>query len=389
MSDTTETQVIDTRGAVRKKRLTITAAAVILVGAGLGAWHVVSDGATRTTDDAYVNGHVAQVTPQVAGVVTRVFADNTDRVAAGAPLVEIDSTDARIELAAADAQLAQAVRTARGLFAANARYDADVKLRETELAKVKVDFEARRALADTGAVTGEDVRHARDNVSVAQAALAAAKEQRRQAHALVDGMTVESHPTVKAASARVHAAEVTLARTVVRAPVGGMIAQRTVQLGRRVAPGDRMMAVVPLERLWVDANFKEVQLDGVCPGQRATVTADIYGNSIVYHGHVEDVEAGSGASFALLPAQNATGNWIKVVQRVPVRIAIAPADLAAHPLRIGMSTEVKIHADACDPKRVASHDRRVDDAASVYAAEEQHADERIKAIVAANLGGDQ
>jgi len=389
MSDTTETQVIDTRGAVRKKRLAITAVAVILVGAGWGAWHLASDGATRTTDDAYVNGHVAQVTPQVAGVVTRVFADNTDRVAAGAPLVEIDSTDARIELAAAEAQLAQAVRTARGLFAANARYDADVKLRETELAKVQADFQARRALAGTGAVTGEEVRHARDNVSTAQAALAAAKEQSKQAHALVDGMTVESHPTVTAASARVHAAEVALARTVVRAPVGGMIAQRTVQLGRRVAPGDRMMAVVPLERLWVDANFKEVQLDGVCPGQRATVTADIYGKSIVYHGLVEDVEAGSGASFALLPAQNATGNWIKVVQRVPVRIAIAPADLAAHPLRIGMSTVVKIHADACDPKRTASRDRRVDDAAAVYAAEEQSAHERIKAIVAANLGGEQ
>ncbi|RKP46793.1 efflux RND transporter periplasmic adaptor subunit [Trinickia fusca] len=389
MSDTAQNQEVQSRAVTRKKRLTAVAAAVVFAGVAFTLWEVLSDGATRTTDDAYIGGRIVQITPQVTGTVTRILADNTDRVAAGAPLVEIDSTDARIELAAAEAQLAQAVRSTRGLFAADARYDADVKLRQTELEKAKADLAARRAIAGSGAVTGEDVRHAQDAVLAAQAALAAAEHQRTQARAQIDGATVESHPLVQAAVARVRAASLALSRSVVRAPVSGMVAQRMVQLGRRVSPGDRMMAVVPLEHLWVDANFKEVQLKGVCPGQSATVTADVYGKSIVYHGHVEDVEAGTGASFALLPPQNATGNWIKVVQRVPVRVSLDAADLAAHPLRIGMSSEVEIHADGCDPRLAAQRAPQVDDAAAVYQDEEKQTAARIQQIVAANRGGDR
>jgi membrane fusion protein (multidrug efflux system) len=386
MSDTSQIELVQQRTALRKKRLTAIAAAVLIVGGAWLAWDMLSNGNVRTTDDAYVGGRVVQITPQVSGTVTRILADNTDRVTAGTPLVEIDAADAKIELAAAEAQLAQAVRAVRGMVAADARYDADVKLRQAELDRAQADLAARRAIAATGAVTGEDVRHAEVAVRAAQAGLDAARQQFAQAHAQIDGSTIDSNPAVLAAAQRVRAAELALARSVVLAPVSGMIAQRSVQLGRRVAPGDRLMAVVPLEHLWVDANFKEVQLKGMCPGQKATITADVYGKSIKYRGTVADVEAGTGASFALLPAQNATGNWIKVVQRVPVRVMIDPQELGAHPLRIGMSAEVEVDAGSCDPNAAAARKPQVDDAAAIYAAQQAKAELRVREIIAANMG---
>ena len=386
MSDTSQIELVQQRSALRKKRLTAIAAAVLIVGGAGLAWNMLSNGNVRTTDDAYVGGRVVQITPQVSGTVTRILADNTDRVTAGTPLVEIDAADARIELAAAQAQLAQAVRAVRGMVAADARYDADVKLRQAELDRAQADLAARRAIAATGAVTGEDVRHADVAVRAAQAALDAARQQFAQAHAQIDGSTIDSNPAVLAAAQRVRAAELALARSVVLAPVSGMIAQRSVQLGRRVASGDRLMAVVPLDHLWVDANFKEVQLKGMCPGQKATITADVYGKSIKYRGTVADVEAGTGASFALLPAQNATGNWIKVVQRVPVRVMIDPQELGAHPLRIGMSAEVEVDAGSCDAAAAAARKPQVDDAAAIYAAQQAKAELRVREIIAANMG---
>ncbi|SMF99356.1 MULTISPECIES: efflux RND transporter periplasmic adaptor subunit [Burkholderia] len=386
MSDTTQAQTVEQRTVQRKKRLTVIAVAVLIAGGAWFAWDALSNGAARTTDDAYVGGRVVQITPQVSGTVTRILADNTDRVTAGAPLVEIDSADARIELSAAEAQLAQAVRAVRGMYAADARYDADVKLRRAELDKAQADLAARRAIASAGAVTGEDVRHAEVAVRAAQAALDSAQQQLVQARAQIDGSTIESHPAVQSAAQRVRAAELALARSVVLAPVSGMVAQRAVQLGKRIAPGDKLMSVVPLNHLWVDANFKEVQLKGVCPGQKATITADIYGKSVKYHGVVADIEAGTGASFALLPAQNATGNWIKVVQRVPVRVLIDPKDLAAHPLRIGMSVEAEVIADKCDPAAAAARHPQVDDAAAIYAAQQAQAEVRVREIIAANMG---
>jgi len=386
MTDTNQSQADLSPSAVRRKRLTLVAGVLVIGAIAWGAWVLFSNGAERSTDDAYVGGQVVQVTPQVTGTVTRVFADNSDRVVAGAPLVEIDPADAKIELSAAEAQLAQAVRTVRGLYASDARYDADIGVRQTELDRARADLSARKAIAGTGAVTGEDVRHAADAVHQAEAALKSAQEMRNQALTQIVGSTVATHPTVQAAAQRVRAAELAVRRSIIVAPVSGMVAQRMVQLGRRVAPGDRLMAVVPLDDLWVDANFKEVQLKGVCPMQPAKVTADIYGKSVVYNGHVEDVEAGTGSSFALLPAQNATGNWIKVVQRVPVRISLDPADLARNPLRIGMSTEVSITVGNCDPKVYTDRKPKTDDASTLYDAQAAAADARVREIVAANLG---
>jgi membrane fusion protein (multidrug efflux system) len=359
---------------------------MLLAACAWGGWTYFSNDAIRMTDDAYVGGQVVQVTPQVAGTVTRVLADNTDRIVAGSLLVEIDPTDAKVELAAAEAQLAQAVRTVRGLYANDARYDAEIRVRQADLNKVRADLRERRAIAGTGAVTGEDVRHAADAVFAAEAALASANEARAQAFAQIDGVTLASHPAVQTAAQRVRAAALAVERSRIVAPVSGMIGQRTVQLGRRVAPGDRLMAVVPLDRLWVDANFKEVQLKGVCPGQSATVTADIYGKSVVYHGLVEDIEAGTGAAFALLPAQNATGNWIKVVQRAPVRVSLDPTDLACHSLRIGMSTRVEIKTGPCDPQSAANRKPKIDDASALYDAQAAAADAYVDKIIAASTG---
>ncbi|ATQ44043.1 efflux RND transporter periplasmic adaptor subunit [Caulobacter mirabilis] len=372
--------------AVRRKRLIVCGGVAVAVAGAWGVSSLLSNPNLRSTDDAYVGGHVVQVTPEVAGVVTRVLADNTDNVVAGAQLVELDDADARIELAAAEAQLAQAVRNARGLFAGNARFDADVQVRRSELAKVEADLKTRQAIAGTGAVNQEDVRHAADAVRIARAALASAEQAGAEARTRTSGTTVPSNPAVRAAAERVRAAALAVQRTRIAAPVGGMVAQRAVQLGRRVGPGDKLMAVAPLDQLWIDANFKEIQLRGVCAGQPARITADLYGKQVVYHGVVQGIEAGTGAAFALLPAQNATGNWIKVVQRAPVRIRLDPAELRRNPLRIGMSTEVEIDTGRCDPK-ANQRPPAAADAGALYAARARAADAVVERIIAENIGG--
>ncbi len=370
--------------AVRRQRLLFLGAGVAAIALGWGGYSWLSDDNSRSTDDAYVSGHVVAVTPQVAGTIISIGADNSDRVSAGTPLVEIDDSDARVALAAAEADLARAVRNVRGLFAGDARFDAEIGVAQVSLDKARADLTQRQAIANTGAVTGEDVRHARDAVRSAEATLAAAREARAQALAQTSGATLATHPEVQAAAERVRAAALALARARIVAPVGGMIAQRNVQLGRRVAPGDRLMAVVPLDGLWIDANFKEVQLDGICPGQPATVTADIYGHRVTYHGRVADIEAGSGAAFALLPAQNATGNWIKVVQRVPVRIRLDPVELLRDPLRIGLSAKVTVDTGHCDP--AARPAAPQSESVALYEAQAHEADATVTRVIAANIG---
>jgi membrane fusion protein (multidrug efflux system) len=371
--------------AKRRKRLLWFGVAAVAVAGAWGATTLLSDPDLRSTDDAYVGGHVVQITPETAGTVTKILADDTDPVAAGDTLVELDGADARIELATAEAQLAQAVRDVRGLFASDDRFDADVSLREAELDKARADLKARQPIAGTGAITGEDVRHAAAAVRIAGAALASAQKARAEAMTRTSGSTLGSNPAVQMAVARVRAAALAVERTRIKAPVGGMVALRTVQLGRRVSAGDRLMSVVPLDQLWVDANFKEIQLSGVCPGQPARVIADIYGGKIVYHGRVQGMEAGTGAAFALLPAQNATGNWIKVVQRAPVRIALDPRELARNPLRIGMSTEVEIDAGKCDAKNTARRAPAAMASGNIYAQQARAADETVSRIIAENV----
>jgi membrane fusion protein, multidrug efflux system len=366
--------------AVRRRRLIGFGSAAILCAVTWTAWHLVRGNTLRSTDDAYVNGHVVSITPQVAGAVSAVRVDSSDRVQVGQVLVEIDSSDARIALASAQAELAQTLRRVRGLFAAEAQTAAMIQLRQAEVDRASDDLRARQSIVGQGAVTEEDARHARDAVKAARAAREAATQAHAEAFSQTKGTTVEDHPEVRAALEHVRAAALGLQRTTIRAPVAGMVALRSVQLGKRVAIGERLMAVVPLDQVWVDANFKEVQLAGVCPAQRARVTADAYGSHLIYHGTVDDIEAGSGAAFALLPAQNATGNWIKVVQRVPVRIRLDPGEVAQHPLRIGMSTEVDIDTRQCLSGRLVSRVRDSEQT-SVYAAQSTAADEQVAAAV--------
>jgi len=352
MTDTTSTTL--NPPAPRRTLLLGAGALAVAAAVAAAAWTATGGKAVVATDDAYVGGHVVTVTPQVAGTVTAVLADNADRVRAGQALVELDGTDARIELAAARAALSAAERRVEGLFAAEAERASLVAVRQLELERARSDLAARRDLAERGAVTGEETRHAGDAVRAAQAALDAARHAQALAAAQTRGVTPQTHPDIAAANERVRAAALALERTVVHAPLDGMITQRTVQLGRRLAPGERMMAVVPMDRLWVDANFKEVQLRGICPGQPVRLVADVYGDRVVYHGTVYDVEAGTGAAFAPLPPQNASGNWIKVVQRVPVRVRLDPGQVRAHPLRIGMSMQAEVDTSTCPGHAVPS-----------------------------------
>jgi membrane fusion protein (multidrug efflux system) len=296
----------------------------------------------ESTEDAYVEGNLVQVTPQVGGTVTRITADNTDFVHAGDSIVELNPLDARLALERAEAALSKAARQVRSQFANARQLRANVTLRESDLARAESDLQRRRGLGDSGAVSGEDIRHASDATAAARAALEGARQQAHAAEVLVDGTSVESHPDVAAAIAQVRDAAVALSRTTLAAPVGGIVARRNVQIGQRVAQGSALMAIVPLDQMWVTANLKEDQLRDVRIGQPVVLTTEVYGGEVVFHGRVAGQEAGTGSAFAAVPAQNATGNWIKVVQRVPVRIALDPAEVARHPLRLGLSMRADI-----------------------------------------------
>ncbi|CAB3723963.1 Multidrug export protein EmrA [Paraburkholderia sediminicola] len=328
--------------AKRKLLLALLAATVVLAGAGYGAYYITNGQYHQSTDDAYVNGNLVQLTPQVSGTVVAVNADDTQIVKQGAPVVTLDNADAKVALSNAEATLGQTVRQVAGLYVNNDFYAATVAQRQSDLARAEDDLKRRLAVAETGAVSGEDIAHARDAVSAAQAALDAARQQAAANHALTDRTSVELHPNVQAAASKVRDAYLSYARNTLPAPVTGYVARRSVQVGQRVAPGTPLMAIVPLDGVWVDANFKEGQLKHMRIGQPVTLTADVYGSSVKYHGHVVGFSAGTGAAFAVLPAQNATGNWIKVVQRLPARIQLDQNELNAHPLRIGLSMQVDV-----------------------------------------------
>ncbi len=344
----------------------------------VGRWH-------ENTDNAYVAGHVVQVTPQLAGTVVAIGVEDTDRVQAGQVLVRLDPSDAQVALGQAEAQLAQAVREVRTYYARNASLEALQAQRASELAKAEEDLARRSPLAATGAVSKEDVEHARNAVEAARAALSAAREDLVTNRVRTEGIAVAKHPGVAGAAARVRDAFLALQRTTITAPVSGYVARRTVQVGQRVAPGALMMAVVPLDGVWVDANFKEVQLRNMRIGQPVRLHADLYGNQIEYRGRITGLGAGTGGAFALLPPQNATGNWIKVVQRLPVRIALEPAQLKEHPLLIGLSMHAEVEIRDTRGSQLAAAPRAVQ--AWVPAADKTgEAEARVQAIITANLG---
>ncbi|SEO73973.1 membrane fusion protein, multidrug efflux system [Luteibacter sp. UNC138MFCol5.1] len=341
----------------------------------------------ETTDDAYVGGNQVGISAQVPGIVIGVYADDTQRVTAGQVLVRLDPTDADVALRKASSGLAQAVRQVRQQTQSAAGADAALVARRQDLKRAQDDLKRRIPLLAEKAVAPEEVQHARDAVTSAQSALDAAQRQADAARALVDGADVEGNPAVEQARANFRQAWVAAQRNAIIAPIDGYVAQRGVQVGNSVQPGQQLMTVVPLHDLWVDANFKESQLRHVRIGQPATIEADIYGSGVEYHGKVIGLGAGTGSAFSLLPAQNATGNWIKVVQRVPVRIALEPKDLDAHPLRIGLSTAVTVDItdDKGDvlpkqPSTVAVAQTRVYDEVAAKA------DAAADAIVRDNLG---
>jgi len=339
----------------------------------------------QTTDDAYVSGNVVQITPQISGTVVAIGADDTQFVKAGQSLVRLDRADARVALDQAEAQLARTVRDVRNQFATSAQLEAAVEAKQTELTRAQNDLERRARLGASGAVSGEELQHARDAVKGAQADLNAARQQLAANRARIDGTTLKDHPEVRDAAAAVRNAYLTWARTELPAPVSGFVARRNVQLGQRVAPGTPLMAVVPLDQVWVDANFKEPQLSRMRVGQPVTLSADLYGSRVVFHGKVAGFGAGTGSAFALLPAQNATGNWIKIVQRVPVRVALDPREIAEHPLQIGLSMRADVDVrDGSGARLPQLASTATPWSTDVFGSSDAQADARVAAIISAN-----
>lgn len=341
---------------------------------------------TESTDDAYVNGNLVQLMPQVAGTVLTIHADDTDFVKAGQVLVELDAADMRIGLEQAEAELAQAVREVRAMFATRDQLTAELAVRQAELDRARADVARREGLTARGLVPREELDHAKDELKSAQAAVQAATQAVAANTAHIEGTSIENHPTVTRAAARLKDAYLALQRTTLRAPVSGYVAKRVVQVGQRVQPASPLMAIVPLDDLWVDANFKEVQLRHMRIGQPAQVTADIYGRSVKFDGEVAGVGMGTGAAFALLPAQNASGNWIKVVQRVPVRIRLNPAQLTEHPLRVGLSMQVRVDLSQDGPHLAEAPRATPVYTTSSYADDVLAAEERIRTILTTNAG---
>ncbi|WDD95320.1 EmrA/EmrK family multidrug efflux transporter periplasmic adaptor subunit [Burkholderia sp. FERM BP-3421] len=373
-------------GGKRKRMMTLLVVVIVIAAIAYGLYYFLVARFYESTDDAYVNGNVVQITPQVTGTVIAVNADDTQSIRTGQPLVQLDPADARVALQQAEANLAQTVRQVRGRYVDDDQYRAQVALRESDLSRAQDDLRRRLAVAQTGAVSQEEISHARDAVKGAQASLDATRQQLAANRALTADTTIVNHPDVLAAAARVRDAYLNNARNTLPAPVTGYVAKRSVQVGQRVSPGTPLMSVVPLGQIWVDANFKEVQLNHMRIGQPVELTADIYGSSVTYHGKVVGFSAGTGSAFSLLPAQNATGNWIKVVQRLPVRIALDPQALAKHPLRIGLSMQVDVAIKDESGGQLGSVQNTVYQT-DVFAKYGDEADAEIARIIRANAGG--
>jgi membrane fusion protein (multidrug efflux system) len=354
----------------RKKLFTLLFGAVAVAAVAYGGYWTLIGSRHVSTDNAYVAAEIAQVTPEVAGTIKEVKVVDTQPVKAGDVLVVLNDSDAKLALAQAEADLARAERRVKGYFANDEGLSAQAQARSADqaraaaqlasagadLQRAKLDLQRRQALAKSGSVSGEELSNAQNAYATAEASLKAAEAASRQSEAnyraavgslkanqtLTADTTVDNNPEVALARAKLDQARLDLQRTVIRAQVDGVVAKRQAQVGQRVQSGTPLMSVVPLQDAHVDANFKEVQLSKVRVGQPVELTADLYGGKVVYHGKVAGLSGGSGAAFAMIPAQNATGNWIKVVQRLPVRIALDPAELKAHPLQVGLSMEATV-----------------------------------------------
>jgi membrane fusion protein, multidrug efflux system len=358
----------------------------ILGGLVYGSYWFLSARHYQSTDDAYVDGDLVQITSEVPGTVISLTADDTQGVRREQILLELDPADAKIAMSNAGARLAGAVREVRTRFATAEQLRAQIAGREIELKRAQDDYGRRSNLLLDGAVSSEELSHTQDNIAQIRANLIEAREQLKATTVQIDGTTVETHPQVLAAEAAVRDAALALRRTQILAPVAGVVARRSVQVGQRVAAGTPLMAVVPLDDVWIDANFKEVQLKDMRVGQPVEVRSDVYGSSVKYHGKLVGLSAGSGSAFALLPAQNASGNWIKIVQRVPVRIALDPRELKSHPLRVGLSTTVSVDIRDTSGELIASQVRSEPIPVQASLGNDPEVEARIAHILAANGG---
>ena len=385
----------------RKKWLLRLTGLVVVLGAAYGIYDWMVNSHFEETDNAYVQGNLVQIAPQTAGTVQSILADDTDYVKEGQALVRLDPADAKVAFEQAKANLAQAVRQVRTLYVNNGSYTAQIAQRQAEVAKAKndlvraqSDLKRRQALTGNGAVSKEELSHAQSQVDAAQAAVNAsqaavntAREQLASNQSLTEGISVNDHPNVQAAAAKVREAYLAMQRNELVSPVSGVVGKRSVQVGQRVAPGTPLMTVVPMNQLWVEANFKENQLRNLRLGQPVKMTADLYGKKVEYNGTVEGLGVGTGSAFSLLPAQNATGNWIKVVQRVPVRIALDPKQVQEHPLRVGLSMLVDVDIQNQDGKLLADVPRKEPLVqTNVYDVQDEGADAVIAQVIASNAG---
>jgi membrane fusion protein (multidrug efflux system) len=400
-NNTEKTTPAQAGNPARKKALRVIGGIVLVAGVAYAIYYKLVASHVEYTDNAYVQANVVQITPQVAGTVLAIQADDTDMVKAGQVLIKLDAADAQVALDQAQAQLAQTVREVRTLFANNAGLNSQIQVRQADVSKAQSDVaraqddvKRREPLLATGAVGKEEFNHAqtqlasaRSALTAAESALAAAREQLASNQSLTEGTSVEQHPNVARAAARVREAYLAFKRVTLVAPVDGYVARRSVQVGQRVQAGAPLMTVVSLDQPWVDANFKESQLRRVRIGQPATLTADVYGQKVVYHGKVSGLGAGTGAAFSLLPAQNATGNWIKIVQRVPVRIALQADEVKAHPLRVGLSMEVDVDVSEQGGAVLAQAPRTHAVAqTAVFDDLQRDADKLVTRIISTNLG---
>ena len=370
----------------RKRALLILATVVLLALVAWLLWYLLVARWHEDTDDAYVQGNMVSITAQTAGTVVSIGADDGMKVVAGQVLVQLDPNDAKVAFEQAKANLASTVRQVRGLYSAVDAGQADLQARQVAIGKARADVARREGLVASGAVSTEELAHARNELAAAEAALSASRGQLSRNRALVDATTVTDQPQVQAAAAQLRAAYLNLQRAAVVAPVSGYVAQRSVQLGQRVQPGMPLMTVIPLEQVWIEANFKETQLAKMRLGQPVELTSDVYGGDVEYTGKLASLGLGTGSAFSLLPAQNASGNWIKIVQRVPVRIELDRKQLAAHPLRLGMSMSVDVGIRDQDGEVLpAATPAKPVLSTQAYARQLSDADALIRGIVQANL----
>ncbi|AER55964.1 hemolysin D [Pseudoxanthomonas spadix BD-a59] len=374
----------------RRRALLILVAVVLVAGLGWLAYALLYGRWHQSTDDAYVDGNIVSIVPQTMGTVVSIDADDGMKVEAGQALVHLDPNDAQVSYDQAVANLGATVRQVRGLFSDVQSGESDLRARQVAVDQARADVKRRQGLVASGAVSREELAHARDVLASAEAALGAARGGLQRSRALVDATTVGKAPQVQAAASQLRQAYLNLQRVAIVAPVSGYVAQRSVQLGQQVQPGTTLMTIVPIDQLWVEANFKETQLGKMRIGQPVQVHADLYGDEVTYAGTVDSLGMGTGSAFSLLPAQNASGNWIKIVQRLPVKITLDPGQLREHPLRIGLSMDVNVNLkDQSGPVLAPARQDRADArplmTTAAYAQQLADADRLIASIIAQNL----